>query len=148
MATRTFLCVLTVFLFVGSLQAQQSFPKIRLAGVRATAECSSELSKLQAELTTLHYPAEWTIEISCTTIAWEQAWRKAGGPPTTRAFTQLKNKITILNGSIFRENRSAYRRSISHELAHILCACKNEDDAQVLAQKLESSSSPPQSATD
>jgi hypothetical protein len=118
--------------------SQQHEPnlRLRLAGTRKAADCERILRSLQEELLVLHYPSGWTIEVSCTTVAWQIAWRKAGAPPTTTAFTQPGNRITVLNGEIFRMSAGKYRKIIAHELAHIRCQCNGEYAADKIALQL------------
>jgi len=94
------------------------------------------LHLLQAELKDLRFPDHWTIEITCTPIAWQQAQQRAGGVPTTTAFSQLNNRVTVLNGAIFRALRSSYRRVIAHELGHVTCGCSDEYDAEKMGVRL------------
>jgi hypothetical protein len=106
-------------------------------GVRRAEDCGPALIALQKELETLEYPQDWTFKIACTSLIWERVQRKADHPGAAFAISELKHKITFFNASVFREARVVYRRAMSHELGHIRCGCKNEDEAEKWARQLE-----------
>ena len=110
---------------------------IKTFGVKRVQDCGRPVSTLSVELRTLHFPAGWTIAIACTPVAWNESLRLAEYPPTNSAFTSLRARITVLNAVIFARLRSEYRRSIAHELAHILCNCANEVRVEEIARRLE-----------
>src|SRR3954463_649804 len=114
----------------------QLTPHINLLGVKQVRDCAIPLDRLKAELQTLAYPVEWVILIGCTPLAWENAWRRAGQPPTRTGFTSLQARVTVLNGAIFRGLQAEYRHTIAHELAHIRCACADDRRAEHGAARL------------
>ena len=109
---------------------------ITLVGVHKQSECADQLAALQAELQYLQYPDGWRIYVACNQIAWNELWRKADGPPTDTAFSSLNGHYTVLNGAIFRDLRNEYRRTIAHELGHIVCGCHDEAVANMRAYQL------------
>ena len=109
---------------------------ITLVGVHKQSGCAEQLAALQEELKELQYPDGWQIYVACTGIAWDVLWRKAGGPPTDTAFSSLTGHYTVLNGAIFSGLRNEYRRTVAHELGHIVCGCKDESTANARADAM------------
>jgi hypothetical protein len=122
-----------------SREQERKFPKFSLYGVKTLAECAPILESTRAALASLQssYPADWTIDIACTDVEWQRILMMADQHKTNTAFTMLEKKHTIINGAIFRGWRSTYRRTLSHELGHILCNCASESVAEKLAAKME-----------
>jgi hypothetical protein len=150
-ATRVvcFLSILLLFcapaIFAGDIPSQPShspearFPKFSLFGVKTLSECAPILAAARSTLASLRssYPADWTIDIACTDMEWQRIQQMADQHKTNTAFSILEKRHTIINGAIFRGWRSSYRRTLSHELGHILCNCASERVAEQLATKME-----------
>jgi len=113
------------------------YVRILVYGVDRVAQCAQPVKELQAELQTLAYPDGWTIGVVCTPVAWESLLKIADPPPTQAAFTNFIRHSTVVNAAIFRLRRSQYRHTLAHELAHVVCQCKDENTAEQMARSLE-----------
>lgn len=122
-----------------TIEVPGSSPRIVLFGVRKQAECQRALDSLSHELSTFHrsYPQEWTIDVMCTDITWNELCQIADQKKTSTAFTVLSKKQTFVRGDIFNHTRSAYRQTIAHELGHILCKCSSEEIADSFADDIQ-----------
>ena len=109
-------------------------------GVKRAEDCGPALDALQTELQTLDYPADWQFKIACSPLLWEMVQRKSDHPDAPYAVSELKSRVTFFHAALFRESRYVYRRTMSHELGHIHCGCKSEDEAEKWARKLEAQS--------
>jgi hypothetical protein len=116
-----------------------SSPHIVLFGVRRQAECQEALDSLAFELGTFRrsYPAEWTIDVMCTDVTWDELCRIADQAKTATAFTVLSKKQTFVRGDVFKHQRSAYRQTVAHELGHVLCGCASEEIADAIADDVQ-----------
>jgi hypothetical protein len=131
--------------FAGDIPSQPShsseatLPKFSLYGAKTLAQCAPILEATRSTLASLRssYPADWTIDIACTDMEWQRILQMADQHKTNTAFSRLEKRHTIINGAIFRKFRSSYRRTLSHELGHILCNCASERVAEELAAKME-----------
>jgi|SRR4051812_19534239 hypothetical protein len=108
-------------------------PRILIYGVDKVSECSDQSSALQTELATLSYPNDWRILVACSPVAWQNLLRAADVHGTHSAFTNLRKRTTVINADIFRRFSSQYRRTLAHELGHILCNCSSEAKAEDFA---------------
>jgi hypothetical protein len=109
--------------------------RILIYGADTVSECAGPLKALQAELPTLRFPDGWTVAIVCNPVAWQRILRIADPPRTSRAFSNLLLRSTVLNSDIFKDLRSHYRHTLAHELGHALCHCENEARAEQFALK-------------
>ena len=126
--------VVIVLLSLMSLNANAQ--QIFVAGVKKTTACEFALRPLLADLQSLNYPRDWWIVIACNRPVWQQLQRKADAGLTKTAFTNVKGRITVVNGEIYRESlplRGTMHRNpklvLKHELGHILCECEPEQEA-------------------
>src|SRR3954465_12464832 len=119
-----------------ALQLQPA--RFTFIGVKRAEDCGPALKALITELETLEYPADWQFKIACSPLLWDRVQRKVDRLDAPYAISELKHKITFFNGAVFRLARYKYRRSVSHELGHIRCDCKDEDTAERFAKRLES----------
>lgn len=111
-------------------RAQQVF----VAGVKKTTACEFALRPLLADLQSLNYPHDWWIVIACNRPVWEQLQRKADAGLTKTAFTNVRGRVTVVNGEIYRELAKGTihpnpKLVLKHELGHILCKCEREEEA-------------------
>ena len=104
-----------------------------MAGVERAANCGFATRPLIADLNELRYPKEWTVLVACNVLVWEQLQRNADAFETETAFTNLRGRITVLNGEIYREilplrgtSHRTPRLVLRHELGHIICGCGDE----------------------
>lgn len=118
------------------LQAQ----KIVVLGVPAADKCTFATKPLIEDLKSIGFPKDWTIAVACTPDIWERLQRKRDDFNTVTAFTNLKGRLTVLNGAIYLEpvllrgTRHWTPRSVlAHELGHILCNCDDEAKADKAA---------------
>jgi hypothetical protein len=116
---------------------QQNSARFTFIGVKRAEDCGPALQAMVAELKTLEYPAEWRFKIACNPLLWDRVQRKIDRMDATFAISELKHKFTILNAAVFRLDRYVYRRTLSHELGHIRCGCKDEEVAEKWAKMLE-----------
>jgi hypothetical protein len=124
--------ILLLPIFLPSLYAQQ----ILVLGVKQAASCRFATRPLIADLEATPYPNDWTIVVACTRLAWEQLQRRADAMQTHTAFTNLRNRITAINGEIYRDALPLQntvhhfpRLVLQHELGHVLCQCNRESEA-------------------
>jgi hypothetical protein len=110
---------------------------IVLDGAKNPGDCVAEGEKVNTELQTLHFPPGWRVAIMCTPVRWQAILQQADVRNTDAAFTRISERITILNGDIFRVYTTNYRHIMAHELAHIMCTCADEGKAEKIAHKLE-----------
>jgi hypothetical protein len=92
--------------------------------------CLAKLQTLDHELQSFPFPINWTLEVACDPVIWQQALRRADLPHTNTAFTGIKPRITVLNGAIFNDGANFYRHTLAHELGHIRCRCGDEAKAE------------------
>lgn len=111
--------------------------RIVLDGAHGAKDCKEEGALLFGELHLLRYPAGWRVAIICNSVRWEQIIQQRDLDHRTRAFTNLESQLTVLNGDIFHEFPSNYRRIIAHELGHVRCRCRDEKVAEKVASELE-----------
>jgi hypothetical protein len=104
-------------------------------GGQADGACLKAMQALQDELKVISFPDDWTIGVTCNSVTWEAARRRAGNPPTHTAFTGLKPKLTVINAAVFEELEPVYRRTLAHELGHIRCGCASEGRAEDEGQR-------------
>ena len=97
-----------------------------------TGACLAKLQTLDRELQSFPFPSDWTLEVACDPVIWQQALRRADFPRTSTAFTGIKPKITVLNGAIFENGATFYRHTLAHELGHIRCQCGDEALAETI----------------
>ena len=89
------------------------------------------------DLQIVPYPVDWTIIVACNQVAWKQVQQKADALQTNTAFTNLRDRITVINGDIYLAVLplpGAHRNPkiiLQHEAGHIICNCDNEDMADV-----------------
>ncbi len=97
----------------------------------------------QKQIVSLGYPAGWTVAIMCTETRWTALLASIDERrPRLRAFTRLKERITVIDGAIFRESPPNYRHIMAHELGHIRCECADENRVEHLAFELERGPAP------
>jgi hypothetical protein len=97
------------------------------------------LDNLSHELTTFSrtYPSDWTIDVMCTDISWNELCQIADQKKTGTAFTVLAKRQTFVRGDVFNHARSAYRQTMAHELGHVLCKCASEEIADAIADDVQ-----------
>ena len=121
------------------LPVSTSAQHILVVGVKEVSRCEFATDPLIRDLQTVPYPANWTIVVVCDQVAWEQTRRKADALQTNTAFTNLRNRITVINGDIYRAvlplqgTHRNPRTILQHEAGHIICNCDNENTADVAA---------------
>jgi hypothetical protein len=139
--------VADVLITTGAPSLSAKAPKLRepihivLDGAQKPSDCMTEGRIVQNEMQTLPFPPGWTVAIMCTPVRWQTILQQADSPPTQTAFTSFSQRLTILNGAIFRGFPATYRHTLAHELAHVQCQCKDEARAERLAKELEKKSS-------
>ncbi len=106
-------------------------------GVKDVTQCAAPLRVLQAELPTINFPEGWKFIVTCNPLAWEFARKVAGSPPTDAAFTDLTQRITVLNSAKLRQRRPQYRHILVHELGHVRCNCNDEWKAETFAMSTD-----------
>lgn len=121
----------------GMLQAQ----KIVVLGVPTAEMCTVATKPLLEDLKGIDFPKDWTIAVACTPAIWERLQRKRDDFNTVTAFTNLKGRLTVLNGTIYLEagplrgtSHWTPRSVLQHELGHILCNCSDEAKADKAAR--------------
>lgn len=113
--------------------------RILVVGAKRVASCDFATRPLMHDLRTAHYPVEWTIVVACNQVVWEQLRQKADALQTNTAFTNLKKRITVINGDIYRATlpllgaRRTPELVLQHEMGHILCGCDDEEAADHVA---------------
>lgn len=119
-----------------TLQAQ----RIVVLGVPAADMCAFATNPLIEDLKGIGFPKDWTIAVACTPAIWERLQRKRDDFNTVTAFTNLKGRLTVLNGTIYLEpvplqgtRHWTPRIVLRHELGHILCNCDDEAKADKAA---------------
>ena len=129
-------CILTV-LTLGNLAHAAN---ISVLNVRPD-QCNA-LQPLLADLNTVNFPSEWTVYVACDAMTWETILQKADVTKTQAAFTDRKNKFTIVNGLVYAPSFSFANYSqknpqgvLRHELGHITCVTSNEEKADHFADK-------------
>ncbi len=112
--------------------AQQVFA----AGVKDVEACEFALRPLLADLQSIRYPHDWRIIVACNGPTWARLQGKFDAGLTRTAFTNVKWRITILNGEIYCEplpltgtRHRNPRLVLKHELGHVLCKCESEQEA-------------------
>jgi hypothetical protein len=87
--------VLLSFLSVATpTQAQ----KIFVAGVKRATDCEFATKPLIHDLQAVRYPHDWNIVVACNEAVWQKLQRKADAQRTDTAFTNIRHRITVLNG--------------------------------------------------
>jgi hypothetical protein len=106
---------------------------ILVAGVERPAQCDTLTGQLITKLKGIGYPQNWTIVVACTRSAWDQLRSRANALHTITAFTNLEQRLTVINGEILRRpfplpgtSHKNARDILRHEHGHILCACGDE----------------------
>jgi len=125
-----------ILLLAGILSTTVVAQKVLVVGVKRPETCAFATGPLIEDLKDVSFPKDWRIAIACTAIAWKELQRKGDAFATNTAYTNLKGRITILNGAIYQQPlplRGTTRRTpknvLRHELGHIVCQCGDEDKA-------------------
>ena len=110
--------------------------QVLAAGVEDAKACEFALRPLLADLQSLHYPHDWRIIVACNRPTWARLQGKFDAGLTRTAFTNVRGRITVLNGEIYCETLpltgTIHRNPklvLKHELGHILCRCESEQEA-------------------
>jgi hypothetical protein len=111
-------------------------PHIVSLGGTADGACLKTLQALQREMVLLRFPDEWTVAVTCNSVTWGQAKRRAGNPSTSTAFTGLTSKWTVINSDVVRGLTPIFQHTLAHELGHIRCNCVDESRAEAEARAL------------
>jgi hypothetical protein len=118
------------------LQAQ----RIVVLGVSTADMCTFATKPLIQDLKDISFPKDWTIAVACTPAIWERLQRKRDDFNTVTAFTNLKGRLTVLNGIIYLQplplrgtNHWTPKIVLKHEHGHILCNCDDEAKADKAA---------------
>ena len=127
-------CILT--LFAACVQAQQVF----VAGSKTVVGCGYAVRPLVADLNAVRFPSDWTVVVACTPTMWSYLQAKADAGETATAFTNLRGRVTVVNGAIYLETPPLHgtphrtpRTVLQHERGHILCRCSDEQKADSLS---------------
>ena len=110
-------------------------PHITVYGTPNLNACNRSLTSLQYELRRLPYPRDWQVMLVCSETAWQSVVKSADVTNTQTAFTVRVRKLTVVNAAIFRKMRSFYRRTLSHEVGHVVCDCSSEDRAESIGNQ-------------
>ena len=94
------------------------------------------MAPLLADLNTAQFPADWTVYVTCDPGTWQSIEQRVGGVNTGAAFTDRKQKFTIVNGMMYKPlfSFASYvqktpERILRHEVGHIICNTSSEDVA-------------------
>lgn len=124
--------ILALTLPLGSAFAQ----KIQVAGVKKAMDCELVTRPLLADLPAVGFPEDWTIIVACNQEVWRLLQRRANATLTNTAFTQVENRITVINGMMYMETlplkgstHATPLAVLKHEHGHILCNCNDERKA-------------------
>lgn len=101
----------------------------------ATDKACPAMKPAAVEIGRAPFPQGWTVLVACNEVQWVMLQRKADAQGTRHAFTNVKNRITVVRGTIFLSSpgdRSA-RRVLLHEIGHIQCNCGDEGKAEAWA---------------
>ena len=116
----------------GTLLAQ----KIVVLGVPTSDMCVFATKPLIQDLKGIGFPKDWTIAVACPPAVWERLQRKRDDFNTVTAFTNLKSRFTVLNGTIDLQplplratNHWTPRSVLEQERGPILCNCADEANA-------------------
>lgn len=134
------LCILSVLTLCRVAPASV---KVVSVGAKAPSECPS-LSALIADLKDVPFPDGWTVYITCTARAWDDAGRQLDTKGRTNAaITSQAKHFTIINGAVYRSSfdwtgtrQRTGKEVLRHERGHILCRCNDEDQADKAAGPL------------
>ena len=114
--------------------------KIFVVGVSRPETCAYATRPLIQDLSGIGFPKDWRFAVACTPIAWEQLQRIGDAARTHTAFTNLKGRITILNGAIYLQSLPLHgtihrtpRTVLEHEYGHLVCNCADEANADIAA---------------
>ncbi len=121
---------------LGTLQSQT----ILVAGVLRPEKCAFATKPMIQDLKGIGFPHDWTFVVACSSTAWEKLQRKGNVFGTNTAFTNLKGRMTILNGKIYQQSLPLCGTShrtpksvLRHEYGHIVCKCNDEARADEAA---------------
>jgi len=131
-------CILLLSVVLSStVQGQEIF----VVGVSRPDACAFATKPLIQDLNGLGFPKDWTFAVACTPTAWEELQRKGNAFGTSTAFTNVRGRITILNGTIYLESlplRGTTHRTprmvLKHEYGHLVCQCGDEGKADRAAR--------------
>jgi hypothetical protein len=98
------------------------------------------VTPLVADLDAVKFPSDWTVYVACDSGTWQDVLRKADITQTDAALTVRRQKLTILNSSMYSPSFSFERYMqkttqgvLRHELGHITCNTGREDVADRFA---------------
>jgi hypothetical protein len=130
----------SILLFSTALSGMLQAQKIVVLGVPTVDKCAFATKPLIQDLKGISFPKDWTIAVACTQAIWDRLQRKRDDFNTVTAFTNLKGRLTVLNGAIYLQpvplpgtNHWTPRSVLTHELGHILCNCDDEAKADKAA---------------
>ena len=107
-------------------------------------QCTFATKPLIQDLKGITFPKDWTIAVTCTSATWERLRRKRDDLNTVTAFTNLRGRLTVLNGAIYLQSIPLQgtvhwtpRSVLKHEYGHILCNCDDEARADKAADRTD-----------
>lgn len=126
------LAILILFSFLAFTQGHAA----TVSGLNTKPERCSAMAPLLADLNTAQFPADWTVYVTCDPGTWQSIEQRVGGVNTGAAFTDRKQKFTIVNGMMYKPlfSFASYvqktpERILRHEVGHIICNTSSEDVA-------------------
>ena len=127
-----------LILFLCLVLTQAHAVKISVLNAKA-AQCPA-VAPLVADLNAVQFPSDWTVYVACDSGSWQDVLRKADITQTDAALTVRKQKLTILNSSMYSPSFSfeqyvqkTTRGVLRHELGHITCNTGKENVADRFA---------------
>lgn len=130
----------SILLISGALSGTLLAQKIFVVGVRTPDGCAFATKALIQDLKGIDFPKDWTFAVACTPTAWGELERNGDAFGTATAFTNLKGRTTILNGTMYLQSlpllgttHRTPRSVLEHEYGHILCNCNDVPKADVAA---------------
>jgi hypothetical protein len=131
------LCILSVLPLCSVAHASV---KVVSVGVKTPTECPA-LQPLVADLKDVQFPDGWTVYVTCTARAWDDAGRQLDTRGRTNAaMTSQTGYFTVINGAVYSSSfdwtgtrQRTGKEVLRHERGHILCRCNDEDKADKAA---------------
>ena len=131
------LCILSV---LTPCRVAHASVKVVSVGVKTPTECPA-LAPLVADLKDVQFPDGWTVYVTCTANAWDDAGRQLDTKGRTSvAMTSQAKRFTVINGAVYLSSfdwtgthQRTGKQVLRHERGHILCRCNNEDRADKAA---------------
>ena len=107
---------LALLVFCGAANAKPT------ATIQTAGDCKAYALATQRAMVQLKDVPRVRVIVVCSDVLWHRLQAKADAERTNTAFTNIRERLTVLRGSV-TEDPIELRRVLAHEFDHIRCQC-------------------------